>query len=277
MAEAAPQTTPYLDGASIDPPNPNEPQDHTITEPFRAALGEIRYNADCTRPDLAFATAALARATNKPTTHHWQAMKRTVRYLLATTKHDLFFPSTSTKSPLLAYSDADFANDQLTRKSFSGTVYQLCGATVHWHSKQQPLVAQSTCEAEYIAAAETVQGAIWLRNMLNELEFTQDKLTTQNTDNAAAIRIARNTAPTKRRKCIDIKYHILQDFVQHNAVSVQYVPSKQMYADIMTKPLKTALYEAHRANLGVKTIRQESPNPTHPHRHCPAARASGGL
>lgn len=216
LEEATPKSIPYTEGESIDPPTPDEQQDKTITTPFRAALGEIRYIADYTRPDLAFATA-LARATLKPTQRHWKFMKRLVRYLLATPTHGLLFPYKAPQ-PLQSYPDADFANDETTRKSFSGTIHQLHGATVNWKSKQQPLVAQSTCEAEYIAAANTAQGTVWLRNMLTELGFRHDQPTTLYIDNAAAIRIAQNT-PTKRRKCIDINYHLLQDLVNNNVIT----------------------------------------------------------
>lgn len=203
-------------------------------------------------------------------------MNRTERYLLATSNHGLHFPNNAIDKPMQAYSDADFANDTLTRKSFSGTIYQLHGATIHWRAKQQSLVAQSTCEAEYIAAAETAQGAIWLRNMLQELNCEQTQPTPLYLDNSSAINIAQRTAPTNRRKCIDIKYHMIQDLVHNAAITVNHVPSRLMYADILTKPLKRVTFETNRGNLQVQPPLKQVQF-QHPHDHWHATRASGGL
>lgn len=96
---------------------------------------------------------------------------------------------------LQAYSDADFANDTLTRKSFSGNLYTL-NASINWRAKKQPIVAQSTCEAEYVAAEETAKGTTRLRELLTELGFPQHNPTTLHIDNASAIQIAQRTAPT---------------------------------------------------------------------------------
>ncbi|CDF32156.1 unnamed protein product [Chondrus crispus] len=252
MQDAAPHPTPYADGATVDPPRPAETPDNTISERYRKALGEIRYIADCTRPDISYATAALARATHCPTQRHWNFLKRTVRYLLGTSTHGILLPRNPTAPALISYADADFANDTVSRKSISGAVSQVYGGTVHWLSKQQPLVAQSTCEAEYISAAETAQITVWIRNLLTELGYRQHQPTTLCMDNAAAITIARNTAPTKRRKCIDIRYHLLQDLTHHHAITLKHVTSRRMYADIMTKPLKPMPFNEHRANLRVQ-------------------------
>ena len=49
------------------------------------------------------------------------------------------------------YSDADWAGQMPGRKSTSGYVFMLNGGAVSWRSFTQPVVAQSTAEAEYIA------------------------------------------------------------------------------------------------------------------------------
>ncbi|CDF33643.1 unnamed protein product [Chondrus crispus] len=158
--------------------------------------------------------------------------------------------NTTKDTKITAYSDADFANDDQTRKSFSGTIVTLNDFTVYWQAKQQPIVAKSTCEAEYIAAAETATHAIWLRNTLTEIGIYTTELPLC-IDNTAAEHIARQKAPTKRRKCIDIRYHYSQDVTQNQTVAVQRIGSKDMPADIMTKPVKAPLYHKHRQHLGV--------------------------
>lgn len=130
-------------------------------------------------------------------------------------------------------------------------VISINGGTIHWQAKQQPIVAKSTCEAEYIAAAEAATHTLWIRNLLRELGITLPP-TPLHIDNSAAAHMARQQAPTKRRKCIDIKYHFLQDTIKQNAIKVVRVPTHDMPAVLMTKPLKRSTFQRHLRNLRIE-------------------------
>src|SRR3954468_17867296 len=72
------------------------------------------------------------------------------------------------------YTDADWAGDLDERKSTSAYVFLLNGGAISWRSKKQGMIALSTMEAEYIAAAAAVQEAVWLRCLLMSLEVIPD-------------------------------------------------------------------------------------------------------
>jgi hypothetical protein len=55
---------------------------------------------------------------------------------------------------LRGHCDSDWGSDAATRKSTSGFVFTLAGGAIAWMSKRQSVVAQSTAEAEYVAACE---------------------------------------------------------------------------------------------------------------------------
>ena len=128
-----------------------------------------------------------------------------------------------------AYSDADFANDETSRKSISGMVTLLNGSRVQWLARQQPIVAKSTCEAEYIAAAETATLTVWLTNMLRETTLNTGQPTFY-IENTAAAQLAKNTGATRRRKCIDIRYHFLRETVQTGKLKVARIPIEEQKA-----------------------------------------------
>ncbi|CDF33638.1 unnamed protein product [Chondrus crispus] len=157
-----------------------------------------------------------------------------------------------------AYSDADYANDQTTRKSSTGMLTMVNGAPVQWLAKQQPVVAKSTCEAEYIAAAEAATLTTWLQKLITEMGITIAR-PTMHIDNTAAVQTANSTGATRRRKCIDVRYHYLYDIVQKGEITIRRIPTTEQYADILTKPLKAMLYKRHQTHI---QLRLPPPYPT---------------
>lgn len=79
------------------------------------------------------------------------------------------------KSELARFTDSDYAGDLDDRKSTSGYVFMLSSGAVSWSTKKQPIVTLSTTEAEFVAATSCASQAIWLRNILAELNFKQQK------------------------------------------------------------------------------------------------------
>ena len=105
-----------------------------------------------TRPDIQFTVCLCARFQASPRTSHRQAVKRILRYLRFTPEFGLWF-SASSYLFLCGYSDVNYAGCRVEHKSTSGTCQFLGTYLVSWSSCKQFLVAQSTTEAEYVAAA----------------------------------------------------------------------------------------------------------------------------
>lgn len=87
--------------------------------PYAAALGVLRYISDCTRPDVAFITGALARHTRDPALRHWKALQYVARYLNATKTEGLYYDGS--QRTLEAFADADFADCRDTRQATQAT------------------------------------------------------------------------------------------------------------------------------------------------------------
>ena len=67
------------------------------------------------------------------------------------------------------YSDADYAGDSDTKQSTAGFVFITNGGAISWSSRPQPTVAVSTTQAEYMASAQAVSEAPWLRKSLGHV------------------------------------------------------------------------------------------------------------
>jgi hypothetical protein len=136
-----------------------------------------------------------------------------------------------------------------TRRSTTGSVLMLAGGAVEWRSKRQPIVAQSSAEAEYIAGADTAKSIVYLRQLLEHLGCPQVKPTRLLMDNQAAMSIAMQDSNNQRRKHIDVKHHFLREQVLSGTIVLIWTPTAEQIADIFTKPLPFAAFIRHRRSI----------------------------
>ncbi|KAJ4716957.1 Retrovirus-related Pol polyprotein from transposon TNT 1-94 [Melia azedarach] len=246
MENCKPISTPIECGIKLSKHEEGERVDSIF---FKSLVGCLRY-LTCTRPDILYATGLVSRYMETPTTTHFKAAKRILRYLKGTTNFGLFY-SCSDNFELVGYSDSDWAGDTDDRKSTTGFVFFMGGTAFTWMSKKQPIVTLSTCEAEYVAATSCVCHAIWLRNLLKELRWSQEKPTKIYVDNKSAMALAKNPVFHDRSKHIDTRYHYIRECITRNDVHMEYVKSQDQIADIFTKPLKQEDFIRLRNSLGV--------------------------
>ena len=130
-------------------------------------------------------------------------------------------------------------------------------AAISWSSKKQPIVTLSTTEAEFVAAASCACQALWLRNILHELQFKQPESTQIFCDNSSTIKLSKNPVLHGRCKHIDVRYHFLRDLTKNEVIDLVYCRSEDQVADIFTKPLKLASFFKLRKSLGVCKLQFE--------------------
>ncbi|KAL3720851.1 hypothetical protein ACJRO7_005629 [Eucalyptus globulus] len=206
-----------------------------------------------TRPDIMHAVSLISRYMEHPTELHLQAAKRIFRYLQGTKNFGLFYKK-GEKSDLFGFTDSDYAGDVDDRRSTSGYVFMLGSGAVSWSSKKQSIVTLSTTEAEFVAATSCACQAIWLRKILEELQFKQQKATIIYCDNSSAIKLSKNPVLHGRSKHIDVKYHFLRDLTKDEVVELVFCRSEDQVADIFTKLLKLSMFQKLRKLLGVRLL-----------------------
>jgi len=246
MDDANPVSTPMECGIKLSKHEEGETVDPSL---FKSLVGSLRY-LTCTRPDILYAVGVVSRYMEHPTTTHLKAAKRILRYIKGTTNLGLYY-SVSNDYKLVGYCDSDWGGDADDRKSTSGFVFYIGNTAFTWMSKKQPIVTLSTCEAEYVAATSCVCHAIWLRNLLKELNLPQKEPTKILVDNKSAIALAKNPVFHDRSKHIDTRYHYIRECVSNNNVKLDYVKTHDQVADIFTKPLKREHFVKLRYLLGV--------------------------
>ncbi|GJS66971.1 putative ribonuclease H-like domain-containing protein [Tanacetum coccineum] len=118
---------------------------------YRSMIGSLIYLI-AFRPDIMFVVCACARFQVTPKVSHLHAVKRIFRYLKGQPKLGLWYPKDS-PFDLEAYTDSDYAGVSLDRKSTTGGCQFHGRILISWQCKKQTIVANSTTEAEYVAAA----------------------------------------------------------------------------------------------------------------------------
>lgn len=219
---------------------------------YQSMVGSLLYAAMATRPDIAHAVSVVSKFNANPNAAHLTAVKRILRYLKGTVNLALKYER-SESGTLIGFSDADWAGDQDDRRSTTGKILFLSGGAVSWFSKKQATVALSTAEAEYVAVSQAAQEGTWLKRLLTDLGMS-DSSTVILEDNQGAIAIAKNPVNHSRTKHIDIRYHYIRECVQNGQIQVQYCPTIDMKADILTKPLTRQRFECLRRKIGLYPV-----------------------
>ena len=213
MQDAKKGQQPSLAGLTLsldDCPKTTEEKKYMSRVPYASAVGSLMYAMLCTRPDICYAVGIVSRYQSNPGIKHWTAVKHILKYLKRTRDYMLVY-SGGNLTPV-GYTDSDFQTCKDSRKSTSGSVFILGGGAIVWRSIKQGCIADSTMEAEYVAASEAAKEAVWLRKFFADLEVIPDaeKAMTLFCDNEAAIANSKECRHHKRTKHIDRKYHLIK-------------------------------------------------------------------
>lgn len=219
---------------------------------YQSLMGALNWLSIMTRPDITYAVSNLSRSLNNPTPKHMHAAKRVLRYLAGTVNDGIQF-GTGQCNGLEGFTDASYCDDYATSRSTGAYVFKLFNGPVAWQSKLQKLVATSTCESEYIAAAEACKEAIFLGPMLEELGYPEgESPVALNIDNQAAMRLATNPTNHNATKHIRMRFHFVRQLASEtNEIQLRWIDTKGQAADPLTKAIGPINFSHARDLLGL--------------------------
>lgn len=201
---------------------------------YQTIVGSAQYLAQVTRYDITYTVNQLSRACSSPSTVHMAAAKRLLRYLKG--RPDLAITYKKGNFGLSGYTDASFAANPDNRRSTTGYIFMFCGAPVSFGAVTQTLVAQSTVEAELIAASYGCKEAVYLSNFMTELCFGKQFASIAiNCDSQGALHVMGNRTYSSRTKHIALRFFYLRELIRDGRITIHHVSSTNMLADICTK------------------------------------------
>nr|GEU91460.1 hypothetical protein [Tanacetum cinerariifolium] len=184
----------------------------------------------------------LCKIQVNPKILHLHVVKRIFRYLKGQPKMGLWYPKDS-PFDLVAYTDSDYAGASLDRKSTTGGCQFLGCKLISWQCKKQTVIANSTTEAEYIAASNCCGQVLWMQNQLMDYRynFMQTKI---HIDNESTICIVKNPVFHSKTKHIEITHHFIRD---SNEKKIK-IHIDQNVADLLTKAFDVCRFQYLIAN-----------------------------
>ncbi|GKE51367.1 hypothetical protein Tco_1486523 [Tanacetum coccineum] len=175
---------------------------------YRSMIGSLMYLTS-PRPDIMFVVCACAIFQVTPKVSHLYAVKRIFRYLKGQPKLGLWYAKDS-PFDLEAYTNSYYAGASLDMKSTTGGCQFLGSRLISWQCKKQTVVANSTTEAEYVAAASCCGQVLWIQNQM--LDYGYNFMNTKIfIDNESTICIVKNPVFHSKTKHIEIRHHFIRD------------------------------------------------------------------
>jgi len=189
-----------------------------------------------TRFDIAFGISVVSKFLSNPKKGHCELVRHIFKYLRRNPELSISYIGKTNEILLECYADAAYAN-HLEYRSTLGHCLTINGVIVDWSSKcQKGAPAQSSSEAEYMSAASAGNNTVWFQEFLKELGFPQGT-TVMYEDNEACIKLSKNPQEHSRTKHIQVRYHVIRQYVQDGVIKMVYIPTKSQLADSLTKSL----------------------------------------
>ena len=150
---------------------------------YQSVVGSMMYLATCTRFDIAYSLGKASRLSHRASRENLRGALRLLRYVIDHSQIGLTFRKnvcTPRGEPrIFTFVDSNYGNEPLNchdqsnlgRKSTSAIIIMAFGTAIYWKSKLQDIVATSSGEAEFRAAALALKETAFITHLMKELGF----------------------------------------------------------------------------------------------------------
>ncbi len=207
---------------------------------FRSIIASLLYVAKRVRPDILLPVQFLSTRVSKPTQQDKHKLLKILQYLHGTKDLSLQIGADPSLQ-VHAYVDASYACHE-NGKGQTGVVITLGNGPIFVKSTKQKIVTKSSTEAEIIGVSDALSQIIWIRDFIKH--FSHHNLPAIiYQDNTSALSIMmKGKATGPHTKHINVRYSFIKDRIDQGEVIFQHLPTDQMVADLLTKPLPYSQY-----------------------------------
>jgi histone deacetylase 1/2 len=248
MKKCKPMSTPLssVEKLSAIEGTPLGPED---VSRYRSLVGALQY-LTLTRPDISFSVNKVCQFLHAPTTSHFCAVKRILRYVQGTLNVGRKI-GRSKSTMVSAFADADWAGCPDDRRSTGGFAVFFGSNLISWCAKKQATVSRSSTEAEYKSLANATAEIMWVQKLLDELRVQHPRFARLWCDNLGATYLSANPVFHARTKHIEVDFHFVRERVAQRLLDIRWIHTDDQLADGFTKPISVAKINNFRSNLNL--------------------------
>ncbi|CAE7251708.1 unnamed protein product [Symbiodinium sp. CCMP2592] len=243
LNNSSPVTTPLVKSTGDEDESPLSKEDAGLYRSIAMRIGYLSSD----RPDMLRTVRELAKGLKEPTQYPWNLLKRAGRYLRGAPRLVQLIPHQEGFSVIQGWSDTDHAGCVRTRKSTTGTVVQLGKAVIKATAKGQAVIALSSGEAEYYGLISTTSACLGEQAMLADWGINCPVVINMDATTGISIGSRRGLG---RVKHIHTCFLWVQEVIDSGRVKLKKVPTGEMLADLMTKPLDAKLIQKFLQGMG---------------------------
>ena len=221
--------------------------DAVRAEQYHSRVAKLLYLAKRVRPDILTAIAFLSTRVQAPTEEDWAKLGRLLKYINGSKDLGICLEA-GTGIVVFAYVDASFAVHG-DMKSHTGGVISLGKGPVYVRSSKQRLTSKSSTEAELIGVSDTLPQIVWTREFLEQQGYVSSPAKIFQDNQSTIVLANKGFSTSDKTRHIGIRYFFVKDRIDAGEVVVEYLPTEDMLADIMTKPLQGSLFRKLRSLL----------------------------
>ena len=225
----------------FDEPEESAPLGEEDRVSFHSNVAQLLYLCKRTRTESLCAVSHLSSRVSKSTEDDDKKLCRVLNYLYHTKDRKMRLKKGSSVD-MEAFIDASFGS-HADGRSRSGIALTMCGGIVGAWSAKQKLNTKSSTEAEIVGLSDGLSHVIWMRELLLAQGYSLPP-TKVHQDNQGVLSIMREgRSPKHRTKHLNIRHFFARDRERRGDIALQYCPTREMIADVLTKAVNGELFQ----------------------------------
>ena len=220
--------------ARLFEPGDSPPLETDEAMKFHSRTAKLLYLGTRTRSDLLTAVGYLCTRVTRPTERDRDKLWRVLQYLHKTRHQLLVLDADELK--LTVHIDAGFGSHE-DGKSHSGVCVMLGKACVMAKSSKQKIMTADSTEAELVALSDKIGLGLHCHEFLEDLGYILDPPVVLQ-DNASTISLVTVGGGKPRTKHMRVRQNVVLEMHHNGQVRIEHVPTADMVADVLTKPLQ---------------------------------------
>lgn len=205
---------------------------------FHKVVAMMLYLAKRTRPECLTAVAYLATRVTRCDSDDVDKLYRLVRYVHTTRDLGLIFRPGSAGISVRLFVDASYGVHGDGRYHTGSCVVIGNVGPVHCKSTKQHIVTKSSTEAELVGLSDSANQGVYIREFLIGQGHKMGPITVYQDNMSCMALIERGRSGAERTRHIAIRYFWVKERVDMGEMRIEHKGTKEMYANVLTKPLQ---------------------------------------